>query len=128
MFQQTQFILYVANQEKSKQFYQNVLQLNPVLDIPGMTEFELSPGTKLGLMPESGIKKILQNNISNPASGNGIPRCEIYLLVDNIQKYTNKLLQNGAKLISPAKNRDWGHKVAYFADFDGHIIAFAEKT
>lgn len=24
-------------------------------------------------------------------------------------------------------DRDWGDKVCYFADVDGHIIAFAEK-
>ena len=127
MIHQTQFILYVSDQDKSKAFYQNILQINPGLDVPGMTEFELSTNTKLGLMPETGIAKILQSKVPQPASGNGIPRCEIYLLVDNVQPYIQRSIENGAKLVSPLRNRDWGHKVAYFADLDGHIIAFAKK-
>lgn len=128
MIHQTQIILYVSDQGKSKDFYQRILQLNPVLDVPGMTEFELGTNTKLGLMPETCIARILQTAVPNPASGNGIPRCEIYLLVDDTKPFIKKSLNSGAKLISPLKDRDWSHKVAYFADPDGHIIAFAEKT
>ena len=36
-------------------------------------------------------------------------------------------LAAGAKPISPISDRDWGDKVCYFADNDGHIIAFAEQ-
>ncbi len=127
MIQQTQFILYVSDQKKSKEFYQKILQLKPVLDVSGMTEFQLSATTKLGLMPEDGIAKILQNKLAHPAKANGAPRCELYLLVDEVQPYIEKISDYGAKLISPLANRDWGDKVAYFADPDGHIIAFAEK-
>ena len=59
MIHQAQFILYVSDQGKSKKFYQKTLQLKPVLDVPGMTEFKLSTNTKLGLMPETGIAKII---------------------------------------------------------------------
>ena len=92
-----------------------------------MTEFELDSNTKLGLMPETGIAKILQAMVPHPTSGNGIPRCEIYLLVDKVQPYLNRSINNGAKLVSPLENRDWGDRVAYFVDPDGHIIAFAEN-
>jgi len=128
MINQTQFILYVSDQGKSKEFYKKVLQLNPVLDVPGMTEFDLGTNTRLGLMPETGIAKILQKEVPHPSSGNGIPRCEVYLLVDDVQSFINRSLENGAKLVSQLKNRNWGDKVVYFADPDGHIIAFAEKT
>ncbi|RLD77950.1 MAG: lactoylglutathione lyase, partial [Bacteroidetes bacterium] len=128
MIKQTQFILYVSDQNKSKKFYKNILQMEPVLDVPGMTEFQLSSNTKLGLMPETGIAKILQNKVPHPATGNGIPRCEIYLLVDNIHPYIDRIEKYGAKLISTLQSRDWGDKVAYFADLDGHIIAIAEKN
>ena len=33
-----------------------------------------------------------------------------------------------AKLICPVTDMDWGDSVCYFADPDGHIIAFAEKA
>lgn len=123
---QTQFILYVANQEKSKHFYEKLLSLKPSLHVPGMTEFQLSTNTKLGLMPENGIAKILGNKTTHPHTGNGIPRCELYLKVKNAQEYIERAIKLGGKLISPFQQRDWGDKACYLADADGHVIAFAE--
>lgn len=122
----TEFILYVADQEQSKKFYENLLNILPTLHVPGMTEFTLSPKCKLGLMPENSINKILNNNTPHPGTGNGIPRCELYLKVKNAEKYLERGLLLNAKSISPFSLRDWGDKVGYIADFDGHIIAFAE--
>lgn len=122
-----EFILYVANQEKSKIFYSMVLDKKPSLDVPGMTEFLLDEKTKLGLMPESGINKILLGKTPNPSGGNGIPRCELYIKSDNLNIYYKNAINAGAKIISETTPRDWGDKVAYVADPDGHIIAFAEK-
>ena len=123
----TQFILYVSDQEKSKQFYEKLLGIKPSLHVPGMTEFQLSETTKLGLMPENGIAKILGNSTPHPNTGNGIPRCEIYLKVKNANEYMKIGIQLGAKLISPLQQRDWGDKVGYLLDADGHVIAFAEE-
>ena len=122
-----EFILYVADQQRSNTFYQQVLDKQPVLDVPGMTEFLLNDSCKLGLMPESGIKKMLGNKTADPSTGNGIPRCELYLYTDDIQKFYERLKTSGATEISPIENRSWGDKVCYFSDPDGHIIAVAEK-
>lgn len=122
----SEFILYVANQETSKQFYEKLLDISPTLHVPGMTEFQLSENCKLGLMPEEGIAKILKEKTKHPSSGNGIPRCELYLKVDNAKKFIARSLELGAKEISPFSQRDWGDKVGYICDADGHIIAFAE--
>ena len=119
------FIIYVADQSKSKAFYSNVLQKEAILDVPGMTEFEINADTKLGIMPENGIAKLLGENIVHPATGNGIPRCELYLYVDSPDEYYERALKLGARAISPATARDWGDKVAYCSDFDGNILAFA---
>lgn len=122
-----QFILYVTNQQASKTFYSHILNLDPVLDVPGMTEFQLSENCKLGLMPENGIAKILGDKTPHPKSGNGIPRCELYLSVSKIECYFSRAIASGAKIISEVAPRDWGDKVGYISDPDGHIIAFAEK-
>lgn len=37
-----EIILYVANQQRSRDFYASILQIEPSLDAPGMTEFKLS--------------------------------------------------------------------------------------
>ena len=120
------FILYVADQAKSKTFYQEVLHLEPSLDVPGMTEFTLENGVLLGLMPNDGIARILGNTLPHPAEGSGIPRCELYLKVENAQSYIDRALRAGAALVSPMLERPWGDLTAYVADPDGHVLAFAE--
>lgn len=122
-----EFILYVADQEKSTIFYTNLLQQSPSLNVPGMTEFNLSETVKLGLMPENGIAKILTKKVPHPSEGNGIPRCELYLRVANAQSYLNKGKQLGGIIINSLKLRDWGEQVGYLLDLDGHVIAFAES-
>lgn len=121
----TQFILYVFDPYRSRVFYESLLGLSPTLDVPGMTEFELGPGVKLGLMPETGIAKILSSACPNPATANGVPRCELYLKYGEVNNHYERALSAGAKAVSPPQPRDWGDEVAYVADPDGHIIAFA---
>jgi len=122
-----EFILYVSDQRLSKEFYSKVLQLKPSLDVSGMTEFTLAENVKLGLMPNDGIAKILTPKVPHPAEGSGIPRCELYLVLDEIEKYFEKAIQYGGKEVSPIKLRDWGDVVGYVSDPDGHILAFAKK-
>ena len=122
------FVLYVADQQISKKFYKEVLQLEAVLDVPGMTEFKLENNVLLGLMPNDSIAKIIGNTLPHPKKGNGIPRCELYLKVENAQAYIERGLQLGGKAISALQDRDWGDKVGYISDPDGHVIAFAEKV
>lgn len=120
-------ILYVNDQQASAEFYTKLLRQNPDLNVPGMTEFILAENFKLGLMPNKGIAKILLDKTPHPDEGNGIPRCELYFYVTDIELEFNNAMLCGAKLISPISPRDWGDKVCYFADIDGHIIAFAVK-
>lgn len=117
-------ILYVKDQNRSKVFYEKILEKKPILDVPGMTEFMLTENFKLGLMPEKGIDKILVPYTPHPETGNGIPRCELYLFVKNPEEALKRAIEAGAKEISRAETRDWGDIVAYCADPDGHIIAF----
>jgi uncharacterized glyoxalase superfamily protein PhnB len=121
-------ILYIKDQEASTDFYSKLFRKNPDLNIPGMTEFKLSDNFKLGLMPNKGIAKILADKTPHPDKGQGIPRCELYLYVENIHLEFDNAIKIGAKLISPISDRNWGDSVCYFSDLDGHIIAFTEKT
>lgn len=122
---ETEFILYVSNLEKSKTFYSFALNQLPSLDVPGMVEFELGESTKLGLMPDSGIAKIICPIMPHPSLAKGVPRCELYLKDPAYQEYFNRAITASALLISLPKVRDWGHVVGYVADSDGHVLAFA---
>jgi len=119
-------ILYVKDQQRSKIFYETILRQKPVLDVPGMTEFLLTENFKLGLMPEKGIAKILIPFTPHPEKGNGIPRCELYFFIGNPDEALELAVKSGAKEIGKTEVRDWGDTVAYCADPDGHIIAFAK--
>lgn len=122
------FVLFVADQARATAFYAHVLGTAPRLDVPGMTEFELAGGGVLGLMPESGIRRLLGDTLPDPARAHGVPRAELYLLVADPASYQARALARGARELSPLRTRDWGHRAAYALDPDGHVLAFAAET
>lgn len=128
MIQAAHFILYVADQRRSADFYRGVLDVDPILDVPGMTEYPLGEGSVLGLMPETGIKRLLGEALPDPIRGSGIPRAELYLRVADCRSFHCRALGAGAIELSPVALRDWGDFVGYCLDPDGHVIAFAEPN
>ena len=125
MIQQGITILYVTDQDASRLFYQAVLDTEPIMDLPGMTEFDLGNGMTLGLMPVKGIRQLLGEALF-PVENNPVPKAEVYLRVDDAVKYLNRAVENGANLILTVEARDWGDRVGYCLDQDGHVLAFAE--
>lgn len=122
------FILFVRNRERSTRFYSRVLARDPELDVPGMTEFALPGGAILGLMPESGIRRLLGSPLPDPASFHGAPRAELYLVVDDPAAHHDRAVGEGARELSALAPRDWGHDVAYSLDLDSHVLAFARPA
>lgn len=125
MINKCHIIFYVKDQEKSTEFYSTLLEKIPVLNVPGMTEFEINDGVIFGLMPSTGIEKLLGDRIISP-SKNTAPKAELYLIVDDADSYLKKALSIGARQLSEMELRDWGHKAAYFIDLDDYIVALAE--
>lgn len=121
------FILYVADQAKSRSFYTRVLGVSPRLDVPGMTEFVLNDGAILGLMPEESVRRLIGPALPDPSRARGIPRAEVYLLVDRPGEYMERALSAGATELSPLQLRNWGHVAAYCLDPDAHVLAFASE-
>ncbi|MCC6852984.1 MAG: hypothetical protein IT502_11810 [Rubrivivax sp.] len=119
------FVLYVADQARSRDFFVAVLQQAPQLDVPGMTEFALAGGGVLGLMPEQGIRALLGERLPDPAQARGTPRAELYLVVADPDAHHRRALAAGAAELSPPALRRWGHRAAYSLDPDGHVLAFA---
>lgn len=120
------FILYVADQKVSARFYERALGVKPRLDVPGMTEFDLGAGAVLGLMPSAGIKRLLGEKLPDPAGAGGVPRAELYLLVEDPAAGHRRALEAGAAELSALAPRGWGHDAAYSLDPDGHVLAFAK--
>ncbi|MCF8242617.1 MAG: hypothetical protein K9J16_14660 [Melioribacteraceae bacterium] len=122
----THFILYVSDQQLSKNFYEEVLAIQPRLNVPGMTEFQLSSTSVLGLMPIEGIKRLLSDKLPLNKIAAGILKAELYLMVDKPEEYHERALKSGAVELSPLQIRDWGHTASYCMDQDGNVIAFAK--
>ncbi len=119
-------ILYVSDQKRSRDFYANVLGEMPILDVPGMTEFQLSKNHILGLMPEAGIKRLLGSTLGDFAQGS--PKAELYLRVSNPEELFIRALESGAKELSPILRRDWGDRAGYAMDHDCNVLAIATKA
>ena len=126
MIRRAHLILFVADQAASSRFYAATLKVVPSLDVPGMTELPLSDGAVLGLMPQTGIRRLLGGRLPAPAP-RGAPVAELYLVVDEPAAYHARALAAGGTELSALLGRDWGHEVAYSLDPDGHIVAFARS-
>ena len=122
---QAYFILYVTDQNRSAAFYRAVLDLDPILDVPGITEFELRSGCILAVMPVPSAKKLL--GIEALPLRENAPREELYLVVDDPDACHQRALDQGSTELSPMEPRDWGHRAAYSMDAEGHVLAFADK-
>lgn len=120
-------ILFVADQERSKCFYEALWKQAPGLHVPGMTEFALLNGLVLGLMPTESAARLLGGKEPLPARTQCIPRCEMYIYVDHLAQWYEHAKTCGAQVIDPPSPRDWGDLACYLTDPDGHVIALAEK-
>lgn len=120
------FILFVSDQDASTAFYSAVLEQKPILHVPGMTEFQLGASAVLGLMPNTGIKRLLGDTIQNPGDFPKVSRSEIYLRVKDVHHSFQLALDHGAELLSPVSTRNWGSLAGYVKDPDGHIVAFSD--
>jgi len=117
----SQVILFVEDAQRSRDFYSCVLGLAPVLDVPGMTQFELGSGCLLGLMPRLGAERVLARSLKAA----GAPRHELYLLVEQPESFLDRAVAAGASWVSAGADRNWGDWAGYVSDPDGHILAFA---
>jgi len=126
---QALFVLYVADQDRARDFYAAVLGRAPKLDVPGMCEFELQGGGSLGLMPGAGAAQLLGPGFEGLAGDTpgSLPRAELYLRLPDAAAVLARALDAGARLISPLEERDWNESAAYVADPDGHVLALAQN-
>jgi len=122
------FIIYVTDQRQSADFYRKVLGREPIIDVPGITEFPLRDGTILGVMPVTSAAKLIGAAHFSESPPQRAPKAELYLVVEDPGSYHARALANGATELSPMQERDWGHRAAYSLDPNGHVLAFAEKS
>ncbi len=123
----TYFIIYVDDINKTKFFFQLLFDIKPVIDEPGMCELELPNGAVLGIMPNTSLEKLFGTEYSVNEKKKASPKFEFYFQVDNAEALYKKALQLGALSLRKFNKMDWGDRVAYCVNHDGHILAFAER-
>ena len=114
------FILYVADQARARDFYRHILASEPVLDVPGMTEFDVG-GATLGLMPAADMEALLPGQVRAGAG----QRCELYLRRSDAAEAIARAVDSGGRLLDGLRDRSWGERVGYLLDPDGHVLAVA---
>jgi len=124
----TYFIIYVDDIDKTKMFYELLFDIKPIIDEPGMCELELPNGAVLGIMPNSSLEKLFGAEYSVNNKRKSSPRFELYFQVNNAEALYEKALQLGALSLRKFTKMDWGDRVAYCVNHDGHILAFAENV
>ncbi|NNC95002.1 MAG: VOC family protein [Chitinophagales bacterium] len=122
-----QFVIYVKDISKSRKFYSELFGSEPSIDKPNYVEIPINNHFKLGIVSEESIVRVLGTKVPHPMIANGIPRNEIYLIVDHPEVLFEKAIKGGAEEISRLSRRSWGHLVAYAMDFDGNVLAFADS-
>jgi predicted enzyme related to lactoylglutathione lyase len=117
-----QFILYVTDQARARDFYRHVLAAEPTLDVPGMTEFDLG-GATLGLMPAADMVALLDGQVRAGAG----QRCELYLRRGDAAAALARAVDAGGRLLDDLRDRTWGERAGYLLDPDGHVLALAQS-
>jgi hypothetical protein len=118
------FVLFVTDQGASSRFFRAALAQEPSLDAPGMTEFTLGENCVLGLMPASGIRRLLGRA---DVGSTGTSCAELYLYVPDPQSFHDRAVAAGAEPLSALQPRDWGDEAAYSRCPDGTLLAFARR-
>ena len=116
-------ILYVADVQKSLEFYQNIFDLPLKFCTPESDYAELITGTTtLALGKHSLIQNALfddyeKSNLQKKSFG-----IEIGFTTDDVDELYKKALQHGAIWLVEPKDVPWGQRVSYVRDPDGFLI------
>jgi predicted enzyme related to lactoylglutathione lyase len=119
-------ILAVEQLPRATAFYRTVLEWKQVVDAPAYCELESPRGMRLGIYD----RRSFGNNVGGiPAPHPGpIATTELYFHVEDVDAMVARACEAGARLLGAAADRAWGDRVAYVADLDGFVVAFARRA
>jgi lactoylglutathione lyase len=112
-------IVFVSDMKRSVEFYRDALGLALRFESENWTEFA-TEGTTLALHPADAPSA---GTAKRPLSAGS---CHPGFQVDDIDAFHQDLAAKGARCIDPPKLRDFGAKLAVYADPDGLPISISE--
>jgi catechol 2,3-dioxygenase-like lactoylglutathione lyase family enzyme len=118
-------VLAVEDVERAKCFYDEAFGWKPHLEWPDRyAELVLSEVDRLGLYVRDGFAASAGIE-ADAVDGGPYTGAELYVKVDDLDEAIDRLVAAGASPLSPRRAREWGHEAAYFADYDGNVVAVA---
>ena len=119
-------ILAVGDLEQAASFYREAFAWPQIVDTNVYVEFELPDKQRFGLYQREGFGVNIGQAPREIQDGE-LTGTEIYFYAENVEEQVLHLERVGARKLSALQLRDWGDEVAYFADFDGNVIALARQ-
>ena len=113
MIQRTMYVLAVPDLEASGAFYRDVL---------GFTVEEIGdPGWRMFVLDGC---RIMAGHCPDaiPASALGDHSYFAYFVVDNVDEYYERVVENGAEIIKPLRDEPWEMREFGLRTVDGHRI------
>lgn len=122
-----QIIFYVADIEKSLQFFNRVFDIETKFIHESGAYAEMLTGTTtLAFVDESLAATNLPDGLFKKNSNEEAPLgCELVFNSKNVDDLYKKALENGAKDIASPHTKPWGQTVGYIRDPNGILIEIA---
>jgi catechol 2,3-dioxygenase-like lactoylglutathione lyase family enzyme len=114
--------LFVEDPDRSKAFYQEVFELEPMLEDENGAGFRLED-TFLFLTRSSHAPALIAPAAAGHP-GNG-PRHVFAIIVDDVDAVCAELAGKGVALLNGPQDREWGMRTANFQDPDGNVWEIA---
>jgi catechol 2,3-dioxygenase-like lactoylglutathione lyase family enzyme len=114
--------LFVEDPGRSKSFYQEVFELEPMLEDETGAGFQLAD-TFLFLTKSSQAPALIgPATVGRPGNG---PRHVFAIIVDDVDAVCAELTGKGIGLLNGPEDRSWGMRTANFQDPDGYVWEIA---
>ena len=112
-------LISVSNMERSKYFYEKVMEQKIIMDLGVHVSFER------GLSLQSNYEELVGESLPRTERSNTF---QLYFEVENLDEWLVKLQRTeGIEFIHTAKEYPWGQRVFRVYDYDKIIIEIAEK-
>jgi catechol 2,3-dioxygenase-like lactoylglutathione lyase family enzyme len=105
---------HVSDMKRAVKFYEETLGLEKKYEFPSYAGFECG-GLEIGLNPASGERQ--KTSLTAPS---------VEFLVDDVDKFCDRLNCAGARFIERLHDEPWGGRQATFADPDGNILEIVQ--
>jgi lactoylglutathione lyase len=115
--------LFVDDVQRSKQFYESVLDAKLVYEDEQSAAFELE-NTIVNLLACPAARELVAPGVV--ANGDGGTRFQLTIWVEDTDAVCAELGARGVSLLNGPIDREWGMRTASFRDPDGHIWEVAQ--